>query len=562
MKKNWKNEAHQAADTTAQSAYADFNNSIKSSIIECKELFGDIFPKDERFWKQVELLAESKLECLQKKFGVDYEDPLDSDEAVGNERFYIFRVNSETGVYTSVNSFSKSDEERAYNSVNNFEKKDGHIILAESYEDAKLILIEKLGNKKSKQKKLKSICEQELIKRIRSHLIHWRIIEQNKEVIGEQLCLSGFDLSGFNFSTLFIEVWQKYVSINWASSNPGIATNSRLWEVDFSQSEISGCNFTSCDLRGANFSNTTGKGVKFNDCNLELVRFHGANLDACDFYACNMEQIMTSSTLMKACNFIKCKLHRISFSGSLLSSRFTKCEITRMSLFNVTLTDVSFLDTVFNFDEMKNVDCKFFFQDGSRFPQKRDFKKYEFQKLYRKMHNFDLFFEEGISLGDTIACNVIANIMNKEHPEWSVFVDSINFRSGSPYVRFSFMDETIEGMIEGFIRTNFDSLKIHISNSMLKLEGLQEEFMKKISGKVDNNSGTTINYNAPIKGLIHGDNATIIMNEDNRQQLATLDEEVYKKLLGFTKKNQLMILLPNLLRKKPKMNLLVCMQVK
>ncbi len=382
--------------------------------------------------------------------------------------------------------------------------------------------------------KLKILSYEEMIWKIRDHLVHWRIIQsETDDKVGKHLNLSGYDLRGNNFSTLVRDVWTEFVSINWANENPGIATATRLWEVDFSGSDISDCDFSSCDLRRADFSNTKCSNSRFRDSNLDTASFANAEFQNTKFLECNLTEIQCRSTNFIQCEFLKSDLRKIIFSGSFSKSVFSECNLYRLSLHDSNLTGVSFSDTVFDFSFVGNVQCDYFYQNEKRLPREGKFKEGEFQRIYRKLNDFDLFFDQGITVEDTVVCNALLQQINQKHPEWGVLIDSINFRSGIPFVRFSFLDKSLSTEIEKYINGQFDTLKL-----ITDISDQVNDMKKKILEKIDNIPETSINYHGSVTGVIHGDNGVINVNSSDQNMNISISEDTYKKLLTLTDRKQ------------------------
>lgn len=119
---------------------------------------------------------------------------------------------------------------------------------------------------------------------------------------------------------------------------------------DFSDSDLSGINFTDCIFDGCNFTlvkllqttfrdakfiNSKLLGLHFEDCNTLMVsfEFYGCNISLCSFYNMKLKKTVFSYSLITECDFSKADMSLSEFRDcDLLLSTFSNTNLEKADL--------------------------------------------------------------------------------------------------------------------------------------------------------------------------------------------------------------------------------------
>lgn len=98
--------------------------------------------------------------------------------------------------------------------------------------------------------------------------------------------------------------------------------------ADFYNSELHGCKFAVCRVKGASFVGTHIYGSEFYTSVLNLADFFGATLAHTRFHDCELTHVMFNSARLKSCSTIDCTMDGINYSGAVLDG----CSFVRVTV--------------------------------------------------------------------------------------------------------------------------------------------------------------------------------------------------------------------------------------
>ena len=297
-----------------------------------------------------------------------------------------------------------------------------------------------------------------------------------------------------------VEVWNK-----WREENPDVT-------IDLSAAQLQGFDFSSYNLSNANLykinlANCRLYNVKFNDSNMKGAFFRGASINFVefkradilggifvgikdfkyvDFQEANLINSSFENTIIESGYFAWAKLNGVNFNNASLAKADFYLAIARNANFcgaNLKYANLQFMDISFSdfsnacitgvnlygtsrFEwKIRNVKCDyiFFSEKGKdwdrRVPSKREFKKSEFEMLYKHVPSIELVFEKGMDILDPALLAYIAEEFKEKHPKLGLALQQINTKGLHPSAVFEIAAESLGKEAETSILKELNEIK-------------------------------------------------------------------------------------------------------
>ena len=379
----------------------------------------------------------------------------------------------------------------------------------------------------------------------------------------------------------------------WLDSDGKLGKKANFRRKNLSGLDLSNRNLAKADLRKTilrecNLSGTKLDGALLSEANVSLsnlckATLSGATCSRTDFSNSVLIGITARATNFRNANFFKAKLQNSSLITSVFISTYfveanlSECDLRRAKLDRANLTKAN----LFNSDlrqanlalsnltladltgtciwEIQNAEwnvtdttCRYLYLDKhktKRMPDERDFELGEFQDIYGNYPTIEYFFKNGITPIDPILLSHIVGIINSEHPDIKLELESLSLLGRAPNARFRISSsEKAKEILRTFI-IKYETLKQYIANqkiTTLKIEvnnlHIENFKMKNNYGNIGNN-GVVTNSFANFKS-IDKEQANELLNfidqngyenEPENGIISTMKDELSNVANGLTK---------------------------
>ena len=199
-----------------------------------------------------------------------------------------------------------------------------------------------------------------------------------------------------------------------------------LTEADLEEADLRKANLTEADLSKANLTEADLRGAN-RLCFLSGADLSGANLSGVDlsggiydFYSAKLLGANLSGADLSGANLSGANLSE----ANLINSNFTNVIITGVNLYG-SARDNWIIDSI---------KCDYFYNDPKgkiRIPKELNFKKGEFEELYKQLPSFEYIFKNGFTPIDAFIMDQVVQAINEQQPEIELKLDSFHSRGQS-----------------------------------------------------------------------------------------------------------------------------------
>ncbi len=280
--------------------------------------------------------------------------------------------------------------------------------------------------------------------------------------------LAGADLRSANLQGANLS------SANLQGSNlqGGDLTGANLQEANLSNTTLQGANLQDATLQGAvlaianlqeaNLRRANLQGINLQGVNLQGADLQGAYLQGADLMGANL-----SIAYLREANLRKTSLQGVNLQGAnLQGTDLQGADLSYADLRFARLNGASITGAIFHGVshlnwEIEGIVCDYIFTDIKRkmkLPKERNFKKNEFEVLYKSYPAVEFVFENGLNGFDPILIQYVVEQIGKRHPEMNLSVLSFDKRGIFPKVTFSLASEEMADTAWQEIKTEYDKV--------------------------------------------------------------------------------------------------------
>ena len=350
-------------------------------------------------------------------------------------------------------------------------------------------------------------------------------------------------------------------------NNQGMYSQNRLIEsIKNGFKNLSGANLSGADLRGADLagnvlSNIVNKGADLiranlnnadlrnsdlGEVNLSLADLSKANLSKTNCREANLWGAKLSGANIFEANFWSANLSEADLRGAdLRGSNLKLANLVNSNLSNAKITGVNLYGTARENWNIDRIECDYFYntpdiENKNRIPEEKNFKKGEFEELYKHLPTFEYIFENGFTPIDSFIMDQVVQAIHKQRPEVELKLESFHSRGQSravfTVIHNDYKDDALRLITEKyeqklkFLEGKNEALNDIISSCINKPQQL-------IQGKNitigDNTMGDNINFSGNGNVAFGKDQATV--NQTNTEY--SNNNEILKKIKNL--KNEL-----------------------
>ena len=233
------------------------------------------------------------------------------------------------------------------------------------------------------------------------------------------------------------------VDLNYADLSKANLSKANLSKANLNEANLNETNFSKADLNNASlgetsFNGTNFIGVKLSNANhldysdLNKASFSGADFSHADLNNFDLRYADLSDVDFRYADLSDADLTGSDLTGSdLTDSDLSEAKLIKADLSNSNITGVNLYGSARDNWIIDNIECDYFFNDPEkqkRLPSEGNFKKGEFEELYKQLPTFEYIFEKGFTPIDAFIMDQVVQAINEQQPEIELRLDSFQAR--------------------------------------------------------------------------------------------------------------------------------------
>ena len=304
------------------------------------------------------------------------------------------------------------------------------------------------------------------------------------------------------------ETWARLINL-------GVVTGpmpEQFWDLsgkDLSRADLIGAKLSMANLIGANLSRADLSGASLGKANLFQANLFQADLRKADLRKADLSRADLSKCTMRDAILLDTNFNNADLSGA----DITGSMFWHVSTFGWKINNI-IADFLYLTDDI-----------SKKGESKREFKKGQFEALYRHLPTIEIVFDEGFSPRDIFALNYIVELIKKEKPGTGIELTDFSNKGGYPRAIIEVLKEEflpeIGKLLEEKIRQAQKGIPLD-SSTMKNL--LPFDDMGRPSGSIvikDSNIsiiiGNTGNINQIQARSLYIDESVFIQYNDNKE---------------------------------------------
>lgn len=367
--------------------------------------------------------------------------------------------------------------------------------------------------------------------------------------------LSGANLNGLNLNhTTFSYAMLRDASINGTDLRYAILTEANLKGADLRGADLSGADLRGAVLSEANLSHATVRGAVFRGADLSGTTLMGANLSrgtdfsGADLSGADLNEAILSKANLNGVDLSQANLCEANLSGAILKhaklneSFLVKTNFSDANLEKANLTGICLSHIITYGWNIKEIECEYVYLDKTkekRYPEHRDFRVGEFERLFCSVPTIEFIFEKGMKWIDALIMDWIAARIHEKKPEFGLDLLCINRQGIYPRAIFGIASHKLKDEAKNEINEQYkNAIQVFESQSQYSIDQLFDLLIQALYEP--HNQITDSSDLFAIPGNVHIKISIIIQAIEEIKQVVKKEPEEYFK--GKTKKKILEIL--------------------